>query len=218
MLVPTNFTFVIQVYSAIYNTFVTGTFQINLLPTPSFSTVAGNIFTGYDYSSALGGAYTLLTTVNAVWYYGTVTYTVNSGLTGSGINVRTNAGTGKLELFGQPTVLLIGTSVSYNFTVFANGVRSRIFSIVFIPGVGDVPSRAAWSCLHVAKVYTVTSSDIRWVNPLSPFQVFCDQTDGYGWMKILQICEFSPPSLPSFYFFFTSQLPFSHNFGVFSPY
>ena len=108
----------------------------------------------------------------------------------SGINLRTDIVTGLLELFGQPTIFFPRTFATYNFSVCINNLKVRAFSITFIPGVGDVSTRAAWSCLHVAKVYAVSVSDVRWINPSSPFQAFCDQSDGLGGMKFLQICEF----------------------------
>eukprot|EP00048_Salpingoeca_helianthica_P023704 m.26427 g.26427 ORF g.26427 m.26427 type:complete len:455 (-) comp8938_c0_seq1:31-1395(-) len=55
-----------------------------------------------------------------------------------------------------------------------------------ISGDGTSALTAAASCMHLNLFFSETTSAVRFINPAAPFQVYCDQSDGGGWMKILQ--------------------------------
>ena len=61
-------------------------------------------------------------------------------------------------------------------------------------GDGSTQALAAKSCLHLYTYFNDRTSRIRWINPASPFQVYCDQGDGGGWMKILQYTTIYTPT------------------------
>ena len=54
-------------------------------------------------------------------------------------------------------------------------------------GDGSTSALAAYSCLSAYEYFSVASSGVLWVNPSSPFQAYCDQSDGGGWMQFLHL-------------------------------
>ena len=70
------------------------------------------------------------------------------------------------------------TKTSENNALFC---RNNIYALN-----GYTNTTAAISCLSLYTLYNDTSG-VRWINPAAPFQAYCDQSDGGGWMTIMQI-------------------------------